>query len=470
MTNKNRNADNGADVDGHGHRFEKEEKGQQQQQQSQPGKQSYSISSSPLANDAICQLSESLCNSSSRSSRRRQTVRLISMMEHFDKQLLTRFYEKLMIPNFPLEDERDDLNDWLYCFHIQSQLPQQSSSSLSSNNAINKGPIMDVLILVLEEGEEDEDDDKGLSNDDDDIQSENEEEKENPLVTVTSKTTTTTSTAIVGGIAIEYYQQAQVGLLSYVVVDEEFRRNGIIKILHPVAYDAIQQLHRHRQRCWRQQNEDTSSTDSDGNDHALMFAETNTIDAGDVSPEMIQQRHGVLKKLGYQHIQFPYVQPPLVDDGDSFDDIMLLLYCGKNKNDDGDGDSDNGRTSKKVASTTNDRRNYMAQQTESTVSSSSPSSSSSLASLPSSSTTSSIDSAILFNYVVDFYQSVMGYDDGDDDDCAPEYKNHWYYKLLVWYCNQNPTTTISPDLPWNDVTNELRRQYQVEQQKQQLQQ
>ena len=71
-------------------------------------------------------------------------LKLVSMNECLDSGLLTKFYNELMIPNFPLDDERDDLDDWLYCFQLQQQQQQQQHQPSS-----NKGPTMDVLLLIL---------------------------------------------------------------------------------------------------------------------------------------------------------------------------------------------------------------------------------------------------------------------------------------------------------------------------------
>jgi hypothetical protein len=296
----------------------------------------YSITSSTVARSALQKISQQI--SSTLSDHSSSKLQLISINETFDVELLTRFYNQLMIPNFPLEDERDDLDDWLFCLD-----PQQKTT---------EGPTMDVLILTEEIRDEDQ-------------------------------------CKILAGVAFEYYQNAQVGLLSYMVVTDEFRRLGILRSLHPVACHAMEQLHQDSimKNHMRQSNMYKSPIKA-------ILAETNTLQAGDAAPEIILKRHEILHRLGYRHLKFPYVQPPLAEDGESFDDIMLLMYCG----DDG--------------------------------------------------SNSTMDTDILYHYVVDFYQSVFGYNENHIN----KYRKHWYFQLVEWFQIHHPTTEITHTLPWEDVT------------------
>ena len=162
-----------------------------------------------------------------------------------------------MIPNFPLEDERDDLTDWIYCLDTAN----------IKETAEEQCPSMDVLLLIKRQ------------------------EK-------------VTKATIVGGIAFEYYRQAQCGLMSYLIVGNEFRRHGILRSLHPVACEAIQLLHHEQHNC------NTSAK--------AIFAETNTVEASECT-EMIRKRHEILYRLGYRQLAFPYSQPPLSENSKSFE-------------------------------------------------------------------------------------------------------------------------------------------------------
>lgn len=194
-----------------------------------------------------------------------------SMKESFDCDLLTQFYDELMIPNFPLEEERDNLQDWLLYLDPNRRRRRRHDHQQTGDLRDHGGPGMDVLILR-----------RGHQ--------------------------------VIAGIAFEYYPQAQSGLLSYMVVGSSFRRKGILATLHPVFVEALQTLH-----------ETTCRTTSP---IRAILAETNTAAAGDVPPAVARKRHQILFQLGYRLLQFPYVQPPLSTDVEGFDDIMLLLYVG----------------------------------------------------------------------------------------------------------------------------------------------
>jgi hypothetical protein len=320
----------------------------------------YSVTNSTVAKEALDHISQRLTRHSDISL---ATLSLVSIKESFDLPLLTQFYNQLMIPNFPLDDERDDLDDWLYCLD-----PVQKGDAL-------EGPTMDVLLLIHRN--------KNVSDESDEV-------------------------SILAGIVFEYYSNSQVGLLAYMVVADDYRRLGIVRSLHSVAYYAMEQLHQESSLNLKQKQEP----------HELQFhitsppsikailAETNTIHAGDAEPEIIQKRHEVLYRLGYRHLQFPYVQPPLAENGQSFDEIVLLVYCGFN-----------GESSNMNNKNTNQ--------------------------------TNEMDTDILFQYVEDFYQSVFGYGD------PTRYKQHWYFQLVEWFRIQQPLTQIARDLPWHDVTPQL---------------
>ena len=319
-------------------------------------KYEYAPTQSAVAGDALEQLQERLserCNGGPDHERTQTTtLHLDSMMESFDLDVLTQFYDELMIPNFPLQEERDDLDDWLM-YLDPSQRTRDSSSTVTTSAISDEGPSMDVLIL------------RSVNN-------------------------STNTNTIIGGIAFEYYPQARAGLLSYMVVSSDFRRLGILATLHPVFCEALQGLHQ-------------VATRSETRISAIL-AETNTTIAGDVPPEVARKRHEILYKLGYRLLEFPYVQPPLAPDVDSFDDIMLLLYVGKPD----DATTNNNKTA-----------------------------------------TTTIPTQVLYDYVLDFYHSVFGYNSLD-------FQDHWYYRLVTWYAQQHPVTTIQMDLPWEDVTPQLK--------------
>jgi hypothetical protein len=305
------------------------------------------------------------------------SLRIHSIKHDYSFQLLNQFYQELMISNFPLESERDDLDDWIACLdpaEIQADDP---------------GPDMDVLLLVMV------------------MAADNNNNNGNEY----SETTTTPVVTILAGFAVEYYKRAQIGLLTYCVISTEVRRQGILGAMHPVAIEALQQLHALH----------SSETKGTCRRPIPILAETNTIHAGDVSPDECQARHRALYRLGYRLLQFPYVQPPLQEGEGSFDEIMLLVYCGNHNGHDDD----------------------------------------SILLYPN----MEIPTQILHGYVLDFFMSVYGYHHhGDNGEVEGEYVHHWYYQLVTWFLEHTPTTAICPELPWNDVTDDLRSCWKQEQQ------
>eukprot|EP00536_Pseudo-nitzschia_multiseries_P002044 jgi/Psemu1/4751/gm1.4751_g len=334
----------------------------------------YDITESEIASEALEAISVRL-STAAQGSHKPSQLKLVSMRESYDIGLLTRFYNELMIPNFPLEEERDDLNDWVYCLDPAKNVAKEQEDP-------RPYPTMDVLLLIIQH-------EPGGST------PQNGTDEEYTAMTGFSHT-------VVAGIAFEYYREAQCGLLSYVVVSVEYRRLGIIRSLHPVACRAMQFLHQESLPATASNgiaiHNDRNHNGIDNNTIKAIFAETNTVEAGDASPDVIRKRHEILYQLGYRHLKFPYIQPALAEDAESFDDIMLLVYAP----------SDEDRT-----------------------------------------TTTTIETTILYDYVVDFFQSVTGYDNDS-------YKDDWYYRLVDWFRRKHVTTEITQDLPWDDVKQEMK--------------
>jgi hypothetical protein len=228
--------------------------------------------------------------------------------------LLKRFYDEIMTPAFPLEEERDDISDWLWCFSTQmhsKQYPQQNPTNsndndegnerrLMKNNTENQRRcVMDVILMIQQQ------------------------DSDNDNSSISNKQST-----ILGGAVIAYYRNSRVGLLSYVVLNEEHRGCGLAKLLHNEALRRMEMLANSYCLDIIESNINNNSRNKTAALRAI-FAETNTHTAGDITPTQCLLRHKSLYNLGYRRVSFPYSQPPLSpEDGSnaSFDDIMLLVY------------------------------------------------------------------------------------------------------------------------------------------------
>mmetsp|Transcript_14897 Transcript_14897/g.28005 ORF Transcript_14897/g.28005 Transcript_14897/m.28005 type:complete len:862 (-) Transcript_14897:2613-5198(-) len=288
-----------------------------------------------------------------------ESLRIHSMRKQYSLDLLTRFYSEHMIPHFPLEEERDELDDWVYCLD-----PVEIATH---DYEAKRGPLMDILLVLC-----------------DSCNSERHGRRKEPF--------------ILAGVAFEYYQQAQVGLISYVTTHGSFRRRGIMKALHPLAINALDELHR------------LSHLEKFGHEPVCrikaMLAETNTIDAGDASQEDIEKRHQSLFALGYRFVEFPYIQPPLGTDMKTFDDVMLLVYQGI------------------------DSSNLWFPEWR-------------------------VVTSILFDFVSDFTMSVFGYGDGS----AASLIDLEFWKFQKWFGQICSSTVISRTLPWDIITPRYKKMY-----------
>jgi len=185
----------------------------------------------------------------------------------YDEPLVTRFYNALMKVNFPMEDELEPLETW-----IARLEPKQSAE-------INKVHTQHVLIALKKEDK-----------------SQKEEGKDVPPV-------------IAGGLVYQYFKVGNVALFAYMVIDQAFRRRGLINIL---IQRAITILHREAREL--------------GRPHCDLFiAETNG--AGVEDGVMFSgDRHKVMHSLGFGHLDVAYVQPPLTEAQDPVYDLILIAH------------------------------------------------------------------------------------------------------------------------------------------------
>ena len=306
------------------------------------------LKSGSLASDTTCNLDLS-------------SLRIHSMKQSYSLDILTRFYDEQMIPHFPLENERDELIDWIYCLD-----PLEISNH---DEEAKQGPEMDLILCLCD-------------------------------TFSTGDMTESNQPLILAGVAFEYYKQAEVGLVSYVTTAKSFQKNGIMKALHPIAVDALKQLHC---QCYYEQKGMLPVRRI-----KAILAETNTVDAGDATKVEIRNRHRALFSLGYRSVDFPYVQPPLGTEMDTFEDTILLAYQG-----------------------TDETKPWFPNWY--------------------------ISSSIPFDFVADFAKSVFGYADEIFLDDLP------FCKINQWFLQKHPTSIINRGLPWNDVIVKNRKMYDCDQ-------
>ena len=257
--------------------------------------------------------------------------------------LLDQFYTSLMIPTFPLDEERDDIHDWMTNFRkqmVQRQQRQQQQQQLGGivstrNNESTESEELrggreklEVVIMI------EVDNDASNTNDDKQAKDNDEDYDDGKYIYKQSNNThpilfnDTTHYNIIGAVTMEYYQTSPVGLLGYIVVNENHRGYGLGKVLHQEALLRIEML------ANKYGNSIATTTTADGEEGGgcgsssstdrrhpslplrAIFAETNSVTAGDITVAECRARHEILYNLGYRLIHFPYAQLPwnYVDD------------------------------------------------------------------------------------------------------------------------------------------------------------
>lgn len=301
---------------------------------------------------------------------------------------------------------------------------------------------------------------------------------------------------IIGGAAIEYYKQSRVGLLSYVVLHREYRGCGLAKYLHLEALRRMEMLAASyaidATLPTPHLKQDGSRVQNNKPVLQAIFAETNTPNAGDITPEQSLLRHKSLYNLGYRLVHFPYAQPPLSTENvdGSFDDIVLLVYfpfddvsdmelqlqlqMALDKRNDGSVDAIMSKNGSGNHDDALEEANKLKNENENVIKRFCPwfveninkKECRSDINTQNDSNTVQMDINIPFQYVEDFYQSVFGYDNIDNNEVEeiegdvnlndrtsneatadgassengsiegiPDYHQARYYQLAHWFCH-----------------------------------
>jgi len=164
-----------------------------------------------------------------------------------------------------------------------------------------------------------------------------------------------------------------------------------------------------------------------------IFAETNTVAAGDVTSEQCLIRHKSLYNLGYRLVHFPYAQPPLStkDVDASFNDIVLLVHLPI--------DVDKPKQNDNIKLIRRYCQWFLEKDIENNTNPQ----------------TAQMNVDIPFSFIEEFYQVVFGF---NTDDGLPDYHTSEYYCLAKRFSAQNHLVDVSlckPSIPFEDCKKTL---------------
>lgn len=137
-------------------------------------------------------------------------MKFVDLRATYDLELVQRFYDDIIMANFPIEDERDDL-EW-----FQNGLMHANPDYLDP-----KDPLLYVVIAMA----------PAPRNPDERYRFENCGAKQ-----------VDRSWLIAGAIAFEYFKKSNCGLVTYIVTQPLFNRKGIARRLMELANEKLNQV------------------------------------------------------------------------------------------------------------------------------------------------------------------------------------------------------------------------------------
>ncbi|GAM17997.1 hypothetical protein SAMD00019534_011720 [Acytostelium subglobosum LB1] len=190
---------------------------------------------------------------------------LVDLWDDYDEELLIRFYNELMLPNFPIKNELEPLSNFI--------------NALSEERRTNFNPHVAELHVLLA---------LRWPTDSSDLQP-----------------------TIGAGITFEYYPSTNCGLLSYLVVHRSSRGQGLAGIL---VERSVELLDRHAKQ--RGQLAGCNA----------IFLETNSAEKVTVQQDVMdpRMRHTIYHKMGFRLINFEYIMPPLCAGYEKLKSVLLL--------------------------------------------------------------------------------------------------------------------------------------------------
>lgn len=234
-----------------------------------------------------------------------QNIQVINLRHNYDEDLLCHFHEYTMKKFFPIEDELDPVDVW-----INNMKPE--NQSLPSHQLL---PEMHICIA---------------------FDTTKKDAKNGKL------------DMICAAIVFEYYRMSGCALLSYLMVEEDYRSLGLGRYMVNHAYSSLETLHlsydgyaqrildanmRSLERVYCEQVnklcEMRATTERYPSKFFAFFAETNAWEVSDgVLPS--EKRHEILRRMGFRLLDFDYLQFPLSESQEPCEDLILLAFNSEN--------------------------------------------------------------------------------------------------------------------------------------------
>ncbi|KAF2068992.1 hypothetical protein CYY_009691 [Polysphondylium violaceum] len=187
---------------------------------------------------------------------------LVDLRDDYDQDLMDRFYNELMLPNFPMKNELEPLSNFVTALERETYNPNLSE--------------VHVLLALR------------WPNESSDLQP-----------------------TIGAGIIFEYYPNTNCGLLSYLVVHRSSRGHGLARVL---VERAVELLDKH------------AKTRGQLAGCNVILLETNSAEKVTVQQDVMdpRMRHTIYHKMGFRMIDFEYIMPPLFQGYEKLRGVLLL--------------------------------------------------------------------------------------------------------------------------------------------------
>ncbi|EGG17766.1 hypothetical protein DFA_08765 [Cavenderia fasciculata] len=268
---------------------------------------------------------------------------LVDLRKDYDYQTLKRFYDELMLPNFPKEDELEPLDNWVEMFQegLSSNFEEDydfdtyydydgggaatesgsttnytnnsnnspktkryesssSSSSSSSPSSGNQSPSFSGRYSTMDENHFSCDVDFHVV-----------------LALCPKELKQENQSDIMGGVVFEFYPSINCGCVTYLLVNSEYRGQGLAGMLLKEATERLMENGRQRGHL--------------GGCNAI-FLETNSSEKVNPEDDVMDpaKRHSIFHKLGIRLLDFDYIQPPLSNDSSKCKDLLLTCLITPN--------------------------------------------------------------------------------------------------------------------------------------------